>query len=115
VDCPHWTVRERRTGTPPAWQGRRFRAGGQLAAAHQAKSFIHSLWVGCDGAAADWGAIAYDATGLNATAQAMLGLGGPSIAQLSAAGSVPQAPELVCPLQPPTVAGEAFRPRSNQP
>lgn len=80
-----------------------FRAGGRLLAAHQARTFILSLQAGCDTDPSLRGAIAYDAsghdpaTGVRATAQAVLGLGGPSLATLSASGSVPQAPELACP------------------
>jgi hypothetical protein len=83
--------------------GQAFRAGGRLLAAQKARTFILSLRLGCDAAAEDRGAIAYDATGFDpatavrATAQAVLGLGGPSLARLSATGSVPQAPVLACP------------------
>ncbi len=83
--------------------GQAFRAGGRPQAANKAKTFILGLQLGCDAAVEDRGAIAYDATGFDqntavrATAQAVHGLGGPGLAGLSATGSVPQAPELVCP------------------
>lgn len=83
--------------------GQAFRAGGRLNAASQAKAFIVSLQVGCTGPVGDRGAIAYDQTGFNAntavraTAQAVLGLGGPGLAHLSAAGSAPETPVLTCP------------------
>ncbi|TCO54291.1 prenyltransferase/squalene oxidase repeat-containing protein [Actinocrispum wychmicini] len=82
--------------------GQALKAGGRLLAAVKAKRFIVSVQVGCAGQPADRGAIAYDSSGVNpatvvrATAQAILGLGGPSLAQLSAAGSRPGAPELAC-------------------
>lgn len=83
--------------------GQAFRAGGRLTAASQAKAFIVSLQVGCAGPLGDRGAIAYDQTGFDpntavrATAEAVLGLGGPGLAHLSAAGSAPEAPALACP------------------
>ncbi|WP_206795377.1 peptidase [Amycolatopsis sp. MtRt-6] len=83
--------------------GQAFRAGGRIHAAQKAKAFVVSLQVGCEGAPADRGAIAFDASGVNpnnvvrATAQGVLGLGAPSLAKLTAAGSKPSAPELVCP------------------
>jgi hypothetical protein len=82
--------------------GQAFRAGGRFLAAARARAFLVHLQVGCSGAAADRGAIAFDATGfdpataLRATPQAVLGLGGPSLATLTAAGSSPTAPVLAC-------------------
>jgi hypothetical protein len=79
-----------------------FRSGGRLSAAQKATSFVLGLQVGCDADPAQRGAIAFDgtgfdpATGVRATTQAVLGLGGSSLVALSASGSVPQAPELVC-------------------
>nr|WP_042188621.1 prenyltransferase/squalene oxidase repeat-containing protein [Kibdelosporangium sp. MJ126-NF4]CEL18352.1 hypothetical protein [Kibdelosporangium sp. MJ126-NF4]CTQ97837.1 hypothetical protein [Kibdelosporangium sp. MJ126-NF4] len=78
------------------------KAGGRHAAFANAKQFIKSVQVACNGVVENRGAIPYDATGYNpstvvrATAQATLGLGGPSLATLSAAGSEPHAPVLAC-------------------
>ncbi|MET0236420.1 MAG: prenyltransferase/squalene oxidase repeat-containing protein [Kibdelosporangium sp.] len=78
------------------------RAGGRPLAFRKAKVFMLSVQVTCSGQPADRGAIAYDATGYNpstvvrATAQAILGLGGPSLATLSASGSSPAPPVLAC-------------------
>ncbi|OLF09705.1 peptidase [Actinophytocola xinjiangensis] len=83
--------------------GQAFLAGGRSWAAHQARTFVLGLQAGCDADASLRGAIAYDGTGhdpatsVRATAQAVLGLGGPGLAMLTSSGSVPQAPELVCP------------------
>lgn len=83
--------------------GQAFRAGGRLNAASQAKTFIVSQQVGCGAPLGDRGAIAYDqtgfdpSTGVRATAQAVLGLGGPDLAHLSTAGSSAAAPVLTCP------------------
>lgn len=83
--------------------GQAFRAGLRLAAAQKAKTFVTGLQVGCAGAPANRGAIAYDATGYNAdtvvraTTQAVLGLGGRGLAQLTSAGSSAAEPTLTCP------------------
>ncbi|WP_326949256.1 peptidase [Amycolatopsis sp. NBC_01307] len=80
-----------------------FRAGLRLAAAQKAKTFLTGLQVGCAGVAANRGAIAYDATGYNAgtvvraTTQAVLGLGGRGLAQLTSAGSSAAEPAPACP------------------
>ncbi|WP_330275365.1 peptidase [Lentzea sp. NBC_00516] len=76
-------------------------AGHRPAAATQARQFLRSLAVGCPGAVADRGAIAYDATGFDqttaprATAQAVLGLTGVKLANLDGGGN-PAAPTLAC-------------------
>ncbi|MBO4204641.1 peptidase [Micromonospora echinofusca] len=78
-------------------------AGGRTLAWARARGFLASLQVCCTGAPADRGAVDYDggtfdpATATRATAQAVLGLAGVGYAQLTAAGAVPGAPELVCP------------------
>jgi hypothetical protein len=77
-------------------------AGHRPTAAAKAREFLRSLQTGCTGAAADRGAIAYDATGLNAstapraTAQAILGLARVPLSDLHDGGR-PQAPVLACP------------------
>ncbi|MFD4636326.1 prenyltransferase/squalene oxidase repeat-containing protein [Lentzea sp. NPDC058436] len=77
-------------------------AGHRPAAAVKARQFLRSLQVGCAGAVADRGAIAYDATGFDqstaprATAQAVLGLTGVKLSALSGGGTS-QAPVLTCP------------------
>jgi len=82
--------------------GQAFRAGGRLLAAHKAKTFVLGLQVGCDGPVENRGAIAYDVAGydqntvVRATAQAVLALGGPGLAKLTASGAKPQAFELAC-------------------
>ncbi|BCB89292.1 prenyltransferase/squalene oxidase repeat-containing protein [Phytohabitans suffuscus] len=83
--------------------GQALRTGGRLLAAAKAAAFIRGQQVNCGGAAADRGAIAFTTGGLDpntaprATAQAILGLTGPSLATLSAAGSSPAAKHLACP------------------
>ncbi|WP_217712010.1 hypothetical protein [Kitasatospora sp. NA04385] len=68
----------------------------------QARAFVRSLQAGCGAPAADRGAVAYDATGLDpataprATAQAVLGLSGAPLATLSAHGARPAAPAPAC-------------------
>ncbi|MFD9738351.1 prenyltransferase/squalene oxidase repeat-containing protein [Umezawaea sp. NPDC059074] len=77
-------------------------AGHRPVAAVKARQFLRSLQVGCAGAVADRGAIAYDATGFDqstaprATAQAVLGLTGVPLSSLNG-GGVAQAPVLTCP------------------
>ncbi|WP_410660068.1 prenyltransferase/squalene oxidase repeat-containing protein [Amycolatopsis sp. lyj-112] len=77
-------------------------AGHRPAAAVKARQFLKSLQVGCTGAVADRGAIAYDTTGLNAvtapraTAQGILGLARVPLSELGGGGR-PQAPVLACP------------------
>jgi hypothetical protein len=82
--------------------GQAFRTGGRLLAAARARAFLVHLQVGCSGAAADRGAIAFDASGFDpataqrSTPQAILGLGGPDLATLTATGSAPTEPVLLC-------------------
>ena len=79
------------------------RAAGRPLAWFKARGYLVSLQVGCSGAEADRGAIAYTADGFDpttavrATAQAVPGLRGASLATLVAAGSRPAAPRLFCP------------------
>jgi hypothetical protein len=91
------------------------RAGGRTASANAAATFLLSLRVGCDGPAEQRGAFAFDASGFNAgtavrgTAQAILGLGGASLAKLSLSDSQADAPALDCsaaPTPPPAAAPE---------
>jgi hypothetical protein len=83
--------------------GQAFRAGLRPAAARKAKAFLVGLQVGCASPAEQRGAISYDATGYNvgtvvrATTQAVLGLGGPGLAQLTSAGSSAAEPTFTCP------------------
>ncbi|MCE7003632.1 hypothetical protein LWC34_12455 [Kibdelosporangium philippinense] len=78
------------------------KAGGRPLAFLKAKVFILSVPVDCSGVHANRGAIAYDDNGYDpdtvarATPQAILGLGGPSLAALSASGSKPGVPVLLC-------------------
>jgi hypothetical protein len=82
------------------------RAGGRPGPADAAAAFIVSLQVGCGGPADQLGGIAYDATGFDpanavrATAQAILGLGGASLADLSVRGAEAGAPTMTCPTTP---------------
>jgi len=77
-------------------------ASGRLGAWLKARQFLIGLQVGCSGAVADRGAIAYTAAGFDpstarrATAQALPGAAGVGFGTLSAAGSVPAAPVLAC-------------------
>lgn len=81
---------------------------GQDAAADDAAAFLRGQQVGCQGAMADRGGIAYDADGFNtgnasrATAQALLGLTGVGLADLSLAEIEAEAPTLSCPNLPVT-------------
>jgi hypothetical protein len=83
--------------------GQALLASGRLVAATRAVLFLRSLQAGCSAPAADRGAIAFTAGGLDpttdvrATAQGILGLAGVGFAQLSAAGSTGAAPTLFCP------------------
>jgi hypothetical protein len=83
--------------------GAALRAAGRSVAALRAASFIRGVQVGCAGPVDQRGAIAFDATGFDpdtaprATTQAILGLGGLNMANLTAAGSDPAAPTLACP------------------
>ncbi|MBB5953563.1 hypothetical protein FHS29_000133 [Saccharothrix tamanrassetensis] len=76
-------------------------AGGEVHAAHRARSFLKSLQVGCAGTPQTRGAIAYDASGFDpatavrATAQAVPGLTGTPFRALRG-GGVAGAPTLSC-------------------
>jgi len=78
------------------------RVAGRPGAWLQARRFLLTLQVGCAGAPADRGAIAFTADGFDpataprATAQAIPGLAGAGFATLSAAGSHPADPVLAC-------------------
>ncbi len=80
--------------------GQALRAAGETAAADAAAAFVVTLAVGCDGAAADIGAIEW-AVGIPgflvfSTPQAVLALGAPPLNELSAVGAEPDAPVLEC-------------------
>jgi hypothetical protein len=84
--------------------GQALRAAGEPDAADAAAAFVTSLAIGCDGAAADVGAIGW-AEGipgflLFSTPQAVLALGAPPLNQLSASGALPDAPILECAAAP---------------
>ena len=78
-------------------------AGARLVAGAKAHHFLGTLQVGCAGAVADRGAIAFSAAGFDpstavrATAQGTLGLAGVGFRSLSSAGSTSGAPTLTCP------------------
>ncbi|HEY0639255.1 MAG TPA: LPXTG cell wall anchor domain-containing protein [Pseudonocardiaceae bacterium] len=76
------------------------RVGGRDEAADAAVAFLESLQVDCSGAAADRGAVRYDEAGggdtQRATAQALLGLAGVGLADLSADGDDPATPSIDC-------------------
>lgn len=84
------------------------RVGDRTAAADRAVAFLTGLQVGCAGAEPNRGAIAYDATGFSqgnaprATAQAVPGLVGVSLAEVSNKGATPGAPALSCEAPPTT-------------
>jgi LPXTG-motif cell wall-anchored protein len=92
------------------------RVGGRDAAADKAVAFIRTLQVGCDGVAADRGAIAFLATGFEAssapraTTQALLGLGGIGLAKLSLKGAQGEAPTVDCPTPTATLGPVAGLP-----
>ncbi|MDG4833972.1 terpene cyclase/mutase family protein [Solwaraspora sp. WMMD1047] len=75
---------------------------GRLLTWWRARQFLLSLRVDCQGDPGDRGAIAYAASGFDpstaprATAQAVPGLAGASLVNLSATGSRPDAPTLAC-------------------
>ncbi|WP_433273949.1 peptidase [Actinosynnema sp. CS-041913] len=77
------------------------RVGGRDDVADRAVAYLTKLQVGCAGAAT--GAINYDAgdfqpgNAIRATSQAILGLTGVSLADISSAGDKPAAPVLDCP------------------
>jgi hypothetical protein len=88
--------------------GQALRAAGETEAADATAAFVISLAIGCDGAAADVGAIGW-AEGipgflLFSTPQAVLALGAPPLNELSAAGAVPDAPVLECVAEPTPAA-----------
>src|SRR5262249_47178058 len=79
------------------------RAADDATDADKAAAFLRSLQIGCTGPADEVGAITADANGFSdstsaayATADAILGLGGPGLWQLSTDGADPDAPTLVC-------------------
>jgi hypothetical protein len=81
--------------------GQALRVGHRYLAATKAKGFLAGLQVGCSGPVANRGAVAYDASGFapetapRATAQAVLGLSGVGLADLTKGGSS-KAPVLAC-------------------
>ncbi len=76
--------------------------GGRAAAAADARTYLRTLQVGCDAPAADRGAFAFDASGFEpssatrATAQALLGLTGGWLSELTLSGTQPDAATLDC-------------------
>lgn len=84
--------------------GQALRTAGETAAADAAAAFVVSLAIGCDGDPAEIGAIGW-AEGIPgflvfSTPQAVLALGAPSLAELTAAGIEPDAPVLECAAMP---------------
>lgn len=80
-------------------------AGGLDEAAEAATALLQSLQVGCDGAAAEQGAVTFDGTGVDdraarATAQAVLGLAGVGLAELDGTTAQAEAPRLDCETEP---------------
>jgi LPXTG-motif cell wall-anchored protein len=92
--------------------GQALRSAGATAAANRAAAYLRSLQSGCTAAATRRGAIAFDASGFDAsnapraTAQAILGLSGPGLLTLDGAGAEPAVPELAC-AAPPTTSAPA--------
>ena len=88
------------------------RSAGATAAAGRAAAYLRTLQSGCSVAAARRGAIAFDASGFDAsnapraTAQAVLGLSGPGLLTLDGTGAEPAAPERAC-AAPPTTSAPA--------
>jgi hypothetical protein len=82
--------------------GEALAAGGWTKRADLAGKFLLSLQVGCSAKASDRGAIAYDktgfaeSTGVDATAQGLLGVVGVGLAVLSSHGAHDGAPKLGC-------------------
>jgi hypothetical protein len=77
-------------------------AGGRADAAASAHAYLVSLQAGCDADPADRGAVAFDDTGVDdraarATAQAVPGLAGVGLADVSAAGATDAVPAPDCP------------------
>ena len=95
------------TGTPNANStgvaGQAFADAGRVVPAVRAGVYLARLQIRCAGPAADRGAIPFDTTGFDAataprsTAQAVLGLTGVGLSRLTARGSTPGAPVLLCP------------------
>ncbi|MEU5694760.1 prenyltransferase/squalene oxidase repeat-containing protein [Actinosynnema sp. NPDC020468] len=81
--------------------GQALLAGGRVGPALKARALLKNLQVGCAGAVADRGAIAYQATGFDpatatrATTQGVLGLAGVGLAQVHSGGQN-AAPVLAC-------------------
>ncbi|HEV7655934.1 MAG TPA: prenyltransferase/squalene oxidase repeat-containing protein [Mycobacteriales bacterium] len=98
-----------------------FRAGGRTGPADAAVGWLRSQQLGCTGPVAQQGAIAYDGTGFDpgnadrATAQAILGLSGIGLADLSLDGATPDAPTLDCAGSPPPTATPTAIPTSSAP
>jgi cell division septation protein DedD len=97
------------------------RAGGRTAPADAAVAFLRSLQVGCDGPADQRGGIAYDASGfapetaVRATAQAVLGLGGVGLGELSIDGAQADAPVLTCATTSPSAEPTTSSPATPSP
>jgi hypothetical protein len=95
------------------------RAGGQGTAADKAVTFLLGLQVGCGGPAAARGAIAFtpkgaiDAGAAAATAQAIPGVVGVPVNEISSAGAIATAPRLAC--APPTTVPPTTAPPTTTP
>jgi len=100
------TVAENSNSTALAAQA--LRAGGRIAAADRAVGYLVARQVGCSGAPANRGAIAYDKTGFaagtapRATAQAVPALAGVGLVDVSSSGAAGPAPRLACASPTPT-------------
>lgn len=89
--------------------------GGRTAAADAGRAYLLSLQVGCSGAAADRGAIAYDAAGFSAgtapraTSQAIPGLAAVGLDTVTSSGTTQGFPTLACaaPVASPVVTPPA--------
>lgn len=83
--------------------------GGRADAAASAQAYLVSLQAGCDADPTDRGAVAFDDAGVDdraarATAQAVLGLAGVGLADVSAAGATAAVPAHDCPAPTTTTA-----------
>ena len=94
------------------------RAAGRTAAADRAGTWLLALQSGCTAEAGVRGAVAYDPSGFDpgngtrATAQAVLGLSGVGLVELSLTGAEAEAPELRCAVGPSPTASPTASPTS---
>ena len=86
--------------------GQALRAAGKSGAANDAGDWVLTLQYGCDAPAADRGAFPWATSSAGflifSTPQAVLALGGPSLADLSIAGASADAPILECDVAEPS-------------